>query len=283
MEYLELALKKMIRGFISIFLRRSNTIQIVLGPLRNRNLPKQLASQNIAMILGQYEPQVIHELLSIPGPINVAYDIGAHVGFMTLALANRVGRDGRVFAFEPIPENQVAIARMIDLNRLHQVVQVVPLALGESNGKRRMLLRECSSMHQMEDVYQGKGSNIYSKMDVESCTLDSFIFEGGNPFPQLIKIDVEGAEDSVFKGALKTLNLYHPTLVVEIHGPNCGQELWNLLQDFNYSWWHLTLRGPKPILTRGNLLSHFSKDSWTHHFLLLKRDDSTDLELPFAG
>ena len=138
-------------------------------------------------------------------------------------------------------------------------------------------------MHQLEEAYQGKRSNIYPTMDVESCTLDSFIFERGNPAPQLIKIDVEGAEESVFKGALKTLELYHPTLVVEIHGPKCAQELWNLLRDFNYGWWNLTLRGRKPTLTKENLLSYFSKDLWTHHFLLLNRNNSTDLKLPFAG
>jgi FkbM family methyltransferase len=271
MSHLLKVLKKKIAELLCISVGHNGGVPILKGPLKHFILPKTSASENLAMLLGRYEPAVVSELLSA-GPIGVAYDVGAHLGFMSLVLSKLVGKTGRVFAFEPIPENRVAIDRLINMNRLHQVIQVAPLALGESNGKKRMQLRECSSMHQLEEAYEGKGRNIYSTVDVESCTLDSFIFERGNPFPQLIKIDVEGAEESVLKGALRTLEVYKPTFVVEIHGPKCGQELWNLLRDFNYSWRHLTLRGRKPVLTKENLLSYFSKDSWTHHFLLLKRD-----------
>jgi len=262
--------KRTVELFCSL-VGHNDGVAILNGPLKHFILPKTSAAENLAMLLGRYEPTVVSELLSA-GPIDVAYDVGAHLGFMSLVLSKLVGKTGKIFAFEPIPENRVAIDRLIDMNRLHQVIQVSPLALGESNGKKRMLLRECSSMHQFEEAYEGKGRNTYLTEDVESCTLDSFIFERGNPFPQLIKIDVEGAEVPVLKGALKTLELFKPTFVVEIHGPKCGQELWNLLRDFNYSWWHLTFRGRKPALTKENLLSNFSKDSWTHHFLLLKRE-----------
>jgi FkbM family methyltransferase len=213
-------------------------VPILKGPLKHSLLPKTSASENLAMLLGRYEPTVVSELLSA-GPIAVVYDVGAHWGFLSLALSKLVGKMGKVFAFEPIPENRIAIDRLIDMNHLHQVIQVIPLALGESNGKKKMLLRESSSMHQLEEAYQGKGRNMYSTVDVESCTLDSFIFERGNPFPQIIKIDVEGAEGPVIKGGLKTLDIYQPTLVAEIHGPQNALKIWNLLQDTGYTWYHL--------------------------------------------
>ena len=244
-------------------------VPVLKGPLKHSILPKTSASENLAMLLGRYEPTVVSELLSA-GPIGVAYDVGAHLGFMSLVLSKLVGTTGRIFAFEPIPENRAAIDRLIELNRLHKVIQVTPLAIGESNGKKRMLLRECSSMHQLEEVYQGKGSNIYSTVDVESCTLDSFIFERGNPFPQLIKIDVEGAEESVLKGALKTLEVYKPTFVVEIHGPQNALKIWKLLQGTGYTWYHLA-RGFHQQTTSGEeVRSYFSPSSWTHHFLMKK-------------
>ena len=244
-------------------------VPILKGPLKHSILPKTSARENLAMLLGRYEPTVVFELLSA-GPIDVAYDVGSHLGFMSLALSIPVGKTGRVFAFEPITENRVAIDRLIDMNRLHQVIQVTPLALGESNGKKRMLLREYSSMHQLEEVYQGKGRNIYSTVDVESCTLDSFIFERDNPFPQLIKIDVEGAEEPVLKGALKTLEVCKPTFVVEIHGPQNALKVWKLLQGSGYTWYHLARGARRQTASELEVCSYFSPSSWTHHFLMKK-------------
>ncbi len=242
-------------------------VPILKGPLKHSILPKTSASENLSMLLGRYEPAVVFELLSA-GPIDVAYDVGAHLGFMSLALSKLVGKVGRVFAFEPIPENRVAIDRLVDMNRLDQVIQVTPLALGESNGKKRMLLRESSSMHQLEEAYNGKGPNIYSTVDVESCTLDSFVFERRNPFPQLIKIDVEGAEESVLKGALKTLEVYKPTLVVEIHGPQNAMKIWKLVQGTGYSCYHLAIGSRQQTASGEEVRSYFSPSSWTHHFLM---------------
>lgn len=259
--------KNKIAELLCTWLGHNVGFPVLRGPLKYCLLPKTSVFQNFAMLLGQYEPTVVLELLSA-GPVDVAYDVGAHLGFMSLALSKLVGKTGRVFAFEPIPENQVAIDRLVEMNRLHQVINVTPLALGESNGKKRMLLRECSSMHQLEEAHQGKRSNIYSTVDVESCTLDSFIFERGNPFPQLIKIDVEGAEESVLMGGLKTLEAYKPTLVVEIHGRQNALKIWKLLQDTGYTWHHLARGSRKQTPSGEELCSYFSPFSWTHHFLL---------------
>ncbi len=260
-------LKKRSAKLLCTSIGHNGGVPVLKGPLKYSILPKTSASENFAMLLGRYEPTVVFELLSA-GPIDVAYDVGAHLGFMSLALSKLVGKTGRVFAFEPIPENRVAIDRLVDMNRLDQVIQVTPLALGESNGKKRMLLRESSSMHQLEEAYQGKGRNIYSTVDVESCTLDSFVFERGNSFPQLIKIDVEGAEESVLKGALKTLEVYKPTLVVEIHGPQNALKIWKLLQGTGYSCYHLARGSRQQTASGEEVRSYFSASSWTHHFLM---------------
>ena len=125
-------------------------------------------------------------------------------------------------------------------------------------------------MHQLEEVYQGKGRNIYSTVDIKSCTLDSFIFDRANPSPQLIKIDVEGAEISVLKGAVKTLEVHKPTFVVEIHGPQNALKIWKLLQNTGYTWYHLA-KGPRQrTASELEVQSYFSPASWTHHFLIKK-------------
>ncbi len=242
-------------------------VPILRGPLKHSLLPKTSASENLSMLLGRYEPTVVSELLSA-GPVEVAYDVGAHLGFMSLVLSKAVGKQGSVFAFEPIPENRVAIDRLIDINRLRQTIRVTPHALGESNGKKRMVLREHSSMHQLEEVHQGRERNLYSTVDVESRTLDSFVFERGNPFPQLIKIDVEGAEALVLKGALRTLEVYKPTFLVEIHGPQNALKVWKLVQGTGYRCYHLARGSRRQTASGEEIRSYFSPSSWTHHFLL---------------
>ncbi len=261
------ALKKESTDFLFMIAGHHGGVPIRKGYLKHFILPKTSASENLSILLGRYEPAVVSAFLSM-GSIDVAYDVGAHHGFMSLVLSKLVGKMGRVFAFEPIPENRVVIDRLIDMNRLDQVIQVIPLALAESNGNKRMLLRECSSMHQLEEAYQGKGSNVYSTVDVESCTLDSFIFEGGNPIPQLIKIDVEGAEELVLKGALKTLAIYKPVMVIEIHGPQNALKIWKLLQGTGYTWSHLARGSRQQTASEDEVRSYFSPSSWTHHFLI---------------
>ncbi len=61
------------------------------------------------MLLGRYEPAVVSEILTA-GPIKVAYDVGAHFGFMSLALSKLVGKTRTASAFEPIPDNAAVIA-----------------------------------------------------------------------------------------------------------------------------------------------------------------------------
>jgi FkbM family methyltransferase len=272
-------LKKWIIQLLYAYMGKNGGIPILKGPLKNSYLPKTSVPISLAMLLGRYEPGVVSELLS-GGSIRVAYDIGAHLGFMSLVLAKLVGVTGRVFAFEPIPENRLAIDKLVAINRLEDVVQVIPLALADCNGTKRMLFRQSSLLHQFVDMHIGKNQDTTPTVEVETCTIDSFVFEQGNPFPEIVKIDVEGAEELVLRGALKTLEVYAPTLVVEIHGSRNAERVWKLLKDTGYLWWQVSSSGRKAVRTESEMLSDFSYKSWTQHFLLTdeKRVRSTSKE-----
>ena len=105
---------------------------------------------------------------------------------------------------------------------------------------------------------------------VECTTVDAFVFEQKNPAPDLIKIDVEGAEVLVLKGALRTLVTCSPSILLEVHGPTNARAVWEALEGLNYCWMKLTKVGRSPVTAKEGLLSYFTKDSWTHHFLLTK-------------
>jgi hypothetical protein len=105
-------------------------VPIVGGMLKGKLLPKETARQNSQMWLGRYESIVVSKLFSMSEPVRVAYDVGAHVGYMTLALAESLKQRGMVFAFEPIPHNLALIEKLIYLNNLRDRIRIVPFALG---------------------------------------------------------------------------------------------------------------------------------------------------------
>jgi FkbM family methyltransferase len=103
------------------------------------------------MIFGNYEEHLMNQILKCAYPINVAYDVGAHVGYMTLALAKLAQRfDGRVFAFEPFPENAHRIDELARINNLGEIIKIMELALLDKVGRQNLLLGPSPYMNKLE-------------------------------------------------------------------------------------------------------------------------------------
>jgi FkbM family methyltransferase len=164
---------------------RSEKIPIIAGPLKGRQLPKALALSNLSMVFGRYEPQVVSVLLAMAHPIKVAYDIGAHIGFMTLVLAETASSDGKVFAFEPAPENMAVMQQLIIQNSLQHKVSLIPIALADEVGEQNLINWKSSSMYFLESALDGQNVSHCSSLTVPTSTLDSFVFEKLNPPPDL--------------------------------------------------------------------------------------------------
>jgi FkbM family methyltransferase len=152
-------------------------------------------------------------------PGSIVYDIGANVGIYTIISSILCGEDGMVYAFEPIPHNLQYLKKHVDLNYLSNVT-VVGAAVSNINGKINFLDNgdHCTSH------ISGEGD-----IEVESISLDYFIFEKQNSPPNYLKIDVEGAEDLVIEGARKTITQYKPEIFLATHGiekdQNCREQL----------------------------------------------------------
>ncbi|MDD1779205.1 MAG: FkbM family methyltransferase [Candidatus Helarchaeota archaeon] len=229
------------------------------------------AVQNVRLVLGNYEEDLVDQIVRCSYPINIAYDIGAHVGYMTLALAKVARRfGGKVFAFEPFPENAHRILELVRINNLADKIILMELALCDQVGAQNLLLGPSTYMNKLECARSGKCEDLYPRMNVSGSTIDHLVFAEGCPNPDLIKMDVEGAEVAVIWGALQTIQSYHPIFFIEIHGPENAGKLWKIFSDFDYSWWSISLKGEHLMSHLENCLSLFSKDSWTQHFLLTK-------------
>jgi FkbM family methyltransferase len=155
----------------------------------------------------------------------VVFDIGAHVGFYTLLAAECVGPSGRVIAFEPVPANLGYLRRHVALNRMKNV-SVIASAVSDREGKAWFEEGHSSSTGHITD---------HGRFQVDLVALDSLCFRGELPLPDVIKIDVEGAEADVLAGARSVLLQACPILFVATHSRELHVRCCELLSGLGYS------------------------------------------------
>lgn len=150
-------------------------------------------------------------------------ECGAHHGAQSILLSRWVGKDGKVLAIEPIPENVKILKKNIELNQLENVT-LIDKAVGSNNGYISMK----SDSNGMVSVL-GHGPTI----KVECATLDR-ISQDLNVVPSLLKIDVEGFEYQLLEGC-KAILSHRPCIFLEVHPltlPRYGntyEDLWNFI------------------------------------------------------
>ena len=142
-----------------------------------------------------YESRLMREYLK---PGMTVYNIGANLGYYTILASECVGPMGKVFAFDPAPENFELLRRTVSENRLTNV-ELFPSAVGAAKGSATLSLsRTNSGDHQLQNI----PSRNHIVVDVTS--IDTFVTEGHLP-PDAIIMDVQGAEFDVLRGASEQL------------------------------------------------------------------------------
>lgn len=159
-------------------------------------------------------------------------DIGANVGYYTILASRIVGTQGSVIAFEPVLRNLAYLHQHIVINRV-QNVRVLTMACSDNFSLGRFLMPKTYA-----EGYLGEGE---SSVDISSSsttlvptiTLDTIV-EELKLSPNVIKIDVEGAELKVLRGAEKTLSQWGPTIFLSVHSPELQQSCLEYLRRMNY-------------------------------------------------
>lgn len=168
------------------------------------------------MWTGRYEPDLLHLLAKWLRPESVCFDIGANVGALSLAMAQRMkGGSGRVYSFEPAPETFQRLQANVALNPSVQT-HVVPVNLGVSF--------EPGSLRWLEEVgNEGNGGLLSNRgIEVPVTTVDQFCAEHGVTRIDVMKIDVESMEYEVLRGAAESLRRFQPKLYFETMGRSRG-------------------------------------------------------------
>lgn len=138
-------------------------------------------------------------------------DIGANIGLTTLPGARLVPH-GKVIAVEPSPIAFCALQRLVDTNGLTNC-EPVNVCMGAAAGSVPFV--ENASF--LAGSYVGGDARQSATTNVEMTTLDEFLSNRPLQSVDLVKIDVEGFELDVLQGALKTIEHYNPTFVVEFN------------------------------------------------------------------
>jgi FkbM family methyltransferase len=158
----------------------------------------------------------------------VALDIGANMGFFSILISRGVGPAGRVFSFEPNPDVHPQLKDMLKANGADNV-EVVPYAVADKPGELDFLRimtsnvrREASSL-KIQETSDELGSEAREIIRVPVTTIDDFVAERGI-VPNLMKIDVEGADLEAITGAENTIRKYHPVIQLELHAMAAAAE-----------------------------------------------------------
>ena len=189
----------------------------------------------------------------------VMYDIGANLGFFSLVAARLLGPEGRVYAFEPAPDNAAAITRNARLNQLENI-DVIPRAVSSRGGTARLQVVDDQSWSRLEEF--GEHPDTERVLEVATVTIDELVQSGALPPPAVVKIDVEGAELAVVEGMAATIERYQPAIVCELHETHEGFAAAMAAHAYRV----VNLEGPGPI----------EGDRSSHHALALPPQDAGD-------
>lgn len=174
-------------------------------------------------LLGTYEPEQTKLFAEMVKPGDVVFDVGAHFGYYTLLASKIVGPKGRVVAFEPSPGNLARLYRHIELNDRKNMT-VLELAVSDHEGTARFETRTGSGVGHLADD---------GPLEVKLTTLDSL---RDLPLPNVMKIDVEGAEVGVLTGAKSLLERARPIIFLSLHGDDLKARCMEMLAKLGYSF-----------------------------------------------
>lgn len=210
-------------------------------------------------LLGTAEPDMQAALKAIVRDGMTVYDLGANVGFISMIAARLVGPQGHVVSFEPVPANARQIKYNASLNKFSHVI-VREEAMSDKEGCATFQVTDFPTTGRLDTG--GVNEAKTGEVTVAVRRLDAVVTEASLPLPDLMKIDVEGAEADVLEGASQTLATARPIMLIELHGTN--EAIKGALESRNYT--------PHILFSRASI----TDAHWNAHVIAVPRE-RTDL------
>ena len=217
------------------------SLPVLQGPARGLwfrlDLPTRMES---AYFFGTYELEITRWLTKVCHKGWTIWDCGTYLGFYTCLFARLVGEKGQVVVFEPDPRNMERTKEHARLNKFNNV-QFMQCAVGGPSGEIDFILSNNTNSH-IPGAYVGATREDYSKIErvdglirVPCLSLDEVYSDKKIPPPDLIKIDIDGAEKEALQYTGRLFREVRPLLMLELHNPECDRAAWEFAQKWNYS------------------------------------------------
>jgi FkbM family methyltransferase len=184
-----------------------------------------------ALWIGTYEEDFAWALAGQVQSGAICYDIGGYRGYMSgiMALAGA----SAVFVFEPLPANQQALRRLCELNP-DLPIKILPVAAGASDGDATFNVMSELSMGKLAHSSFVQDTSAVEEIRVTLSKIDTLVHSKAIAPPDIIKIDVEGAELDVLKGARITLQEVSPLVFLEVHSSELEASCQEFLKGLGY-------------------------------------------------
>lgn len=182
-------------------------------------------------VYGEFAGDEVDSILALARAGDHVVDLGANIGFHSLALARTVGPSGRVTSVEPQRYCFQLLCANVTLNQLANI-HCLRAAVGDSAGTCSVPVNDPTAPHNAGATEVSLAATGSGPLDeVQMITLDSLDL----PRCDLIKIDTEGFEVRVVRGALATIAAHRPALYAEVHDREKLQGLVGLLRPLGYA------------------------------------------------
>jgi len=216
-----------------LFPENARWVTIRGGILQGYDIYAELRRGEKAYWLGLFELEIQLAIQALAGDsprLSCIYDVGAHIGFFSMVFA-RCFKQARVFAFEPNPRNYQRLVLNVQRNELAARITPVGRAVSDESQRTQFYIGESTWSGSLISDHRDNYKADYS---VVTATLDEVVFRDHYPAPEVIKIDVEGAEVQVLRGGAKVLECYKPMLIIEVHYVEAGEQVVSLLRRIGY-------------------------------------------------
>ncbi len=205
---------------------------------------------------GTHEPDVQRALMVLGGGTITGWncwDLGAHYGIYSVALARRVGPTGQVAAFEPNPASFARLERHRRMNRLSWL-KTYQAAVSDQSGSSELLndgVPDSTTTHLRHDD-EGHNAGTAS-VSIRTLRLDGLVESGELRPPQFVKVDVEGHGHRAIEGMRLALAASRPTLLIAFHSDREVRGVLSVLDPLGYTRSEVT-RGTDGSMIGGDYL-----------------------------
>jgi len=262
-----LVFRKIVRPFVGSRFNRFRSVCKIYSFLHSRLHPDTAIVDGNKMFLGddclklsidgmheRFETSLFKKIVKEG---NTVLDIGAHIGYYTLLARNLVGEEGKVFAFEPSPENFNLLKKNIDVNGYGNII-TINKAVSNRLGKAQF----SPTISTLDYT-----NNIEEKLiTVDTITLDEF-FNNYSSKIDVIKMDIEGSEGKAFEGMFNLLEKNKDIIIITEYCPhrlkNLGTKPKNyldMLEEHGFIIYHINEDEKRlELLNRNSIGNYFRK------------------------